>query len=170
MFIAPFEIDGVLYNCNEQFFHAQKALTFKDEKTKDNIMKEMNPRKQKKLGRRVHPFDDEQWRRGMFASMARTISDCLQVAYQFVVNATYAKFETHEDLRRQLLATGNREIAETSPFDKIWGVGMGRKRAEDYKGEWPGQNLLGKAIMEVRERLRVECSGEQKSNVTGGEN
>ena len=34
----------MLYDCNERFTHAQKALISKDEKMKDSIMKEMNLR------------------------------------------------------------------------------------------------------------------------------
>jgi len=44
---------------------------------------------------------------------------------------------------------------EASPKDKIWGIGLGAKSAVE-KGEeaWKGLNLLGKALMEVREMLR----------------
>jgi ribA/ribD-fused uncharacterized protein len=36
-----------------------------------------------------------------------------------------AKFGAHEDLRRFLLATGERLLVEASPRDRIWGIGMG---------------------------------------------
>ena len=43
---------------------------------------------------------------------------------------------------------------EASPVDVIWGIGM----AKDHKSildptEWRGQNLLGFALMEVRDIL-----------------
>jgi len=61
-------------------------------------------------------------------------------------------------LRQLLLDTGDRELIEASPFDRIWGVG---RKAEDVRREaggdrrgW-GQNLLGKCLMATRERLRA---------------
>lgn len=59
------------------------------------------------------------------------------------------------DLRKQLLATGTRDLVEASPRDRIWGIGFGWKNAEKQRQRW-GLNLLGKALVEVRERLRGE--------------
>lgn len=56
-----------------------------------------------------------------------------------------------------LLDTGDSELVEAAPKDRIWGIGFGAKYAEDFRQEW-GQNLLGKALMEVRKRLREEVS------------
>jgi predicted NAD-dependent protein-ADP-ribosyltransferase YbiA (DUF1768 family) len=67
-----------------------------------------------------------------------------------VVRATYAKFTTSRhavELRRRLLAT-----------DRMWGAGVGRTAALTHTGKWPGKNLLGEALMEVRARLRLEGS------------
>ena len=50
---------------------------------------------------------------------------------------------------------GERELVEASPLDRIWGVGFAEKNAAANKQKW-GLNLLGKALMDVRERLRGE--------------
>jgi ribA/ribD-fused uncharacterized protein len=67
-----------------------------------------------------------------------------------------AKFGQHPDLREFLMATGSRVLVEASPRDKIWGIGLA---ADDERAaspeRWPGQNLLGFALMEVRQRLRA---------------
>jgi len=42
-------------------------------------------------------------------------------------------------------------------MDRIWGVGFAPQNAEANKDRW-GQNLLGKALMKVRTRLREEKS------------
>ena len=81
-----------------------------------------------------------------------------------------AKFSQNADIRDFLLSTGDAVLAEASPYDKIWGIGLDRETA--LKGsveQWQGENLLGRALMEVRdwlremksERLRVGelCSG-----------
>lgn len=63
--------------------------------------------------------------------------------------------EEAESMRKWLLATGERELVEASPMDRIWGVGFGAREAGANRHRW-GQNLLGKALMEVRKRLREE--------------
>jgi ribA/ribD-fused uncharacterized protein len=58
--------------------------------------------------------------------------------------------------RDVLLTTGNRELVEASPYDRIWGVGFAAKSAEGRRQKW-GTNLLGKCLMEVREQFRKEA-------------
>jgi ribA/ribD-fused uncharacterized protein len=75
-----------------------------------------------------------------------------------VTQGTYHKFTISEDaenLKSMLLATDDRELVEASPKDRIWGVGFGEKNAEKYRYRW-GQNLLGRALTDVRMRLREE--------------
>ena len=46
-------------------------------------------------------------------------------------------------------------MVEASPNDKIWGAGLAIGDARlNYPNYYPGQNLLGKALMEARTRLR----------------
>jgi ribA/ribD-fused uncharacterized protein len=91
---------------------------------------------------------------------------------RIVEEGTYHKFTVSEDaerLRRLLMETGDRELVEASPRDRIWGVGFGEKNAGRSRAKW-GQNLLGKALMVVRERLREEQAGkEQGVEKTGDE-
>ncbi|KAI1122461.1 hypothetical protein F5Y10DRAFT_281703 [Nemania abortiva] len=68
--------------------------------------------------------------------------------------------------REVLLATGDRELVEASPRDRIWGVGFGAKGAEAKRAKW-GMNLLGKCLMEVREQFRKEAEAAKDEN--GGE-
>jgi ribA/ribD-fused uncharacterized protein len=54
-----------------------------------------------------------------------------------------------------LLGTGTRILVEASPRDDIWGIGLA---ADDDRAaspeDWPGLNLLGFALMDVRHQLR----------------
>ncbi len=54
-----------------------------------------------------------------------------------------------------LLGTGTQVLVEASPYDRIWGIGLG---AEDPKAKhpstWQGENLLGFALMDAREAIR----------------
>ena len=45
--------------------------------------------------------------------------------FVYVYDANYAKFSQHKDLKEQLLETGDKIIVEASPYDLIWGVGLG---------------------------------------------
>ena len=57
------------------------------------------------------------------------------------------------ELKAKLLATGEKILVEASPYDKIWGIGFNKSNALVNKSKW-GQNLLGKVLMEVRNKLK----------------
>jgi ribA/ribD-fused uncharacterized protein len=75
-----------------------------------------------------------------------------------VTQGNYYKFTISSDaaqLREWLMETGDRELVEASPADRIWGIGFTEKDAKENGERW-GQNLLGKALMEVRRKIREE--------------
>jgi ribA/ribD-fused uncharacterized protein len=75
-----------------------------------------------------------------------------------VTQGNYHKFTISTDareLKKMLLDTGDRELVEASPFDRIWGIGFKEEDAEENRERW-GENLLGRALMEVRRRVREE--------------
>jgi len=77
-------------------------------------------------------------------------SDWEEVKYNLMVNVCYAKFSQNEDLKEILLSTGDEILVEntTGWHDNIWG------NCECEKcQEIEGKNLLGKALMEVRNKL-----------------
>lgn len=78
-------------------------------------------------------------------------SDWEEVKYDLMVEVCYAKFSQNEELKEILLATGDEEIVEntTAWHDNIWG----NCECEKCKNK-EGKNLLGKALMEVRKRLK----------------
>lgn len=137
---SNFIIDGVRYNCAEQFMMAEKARFFGDTKTLNKIMKSSSPKEQKSLGRLVKPFDEGEW-----------YSVCREPVYK----GNLAKFSQNKDLKEIILNTGNKTLVEASPVDKIWGIG----RSEDdplacTPSAWRGKNWLGEALMRVRKELR----------------
>lgn len=118
-----------------------KALLCSDTATARAILASANPGEQKSLGRKVKGWKAKakEWER---------------VKFEVVVEGSWLKFERGEGwLRERLLATGERELVEASPGDRVWGMGFGEAEAEGRRGEW-GMNLLGKALMTVRERIR----------------
>lgn len=73
------------------------------------------------------------------------------------MNTDIAEFAQTQQLMKTLLAPGNKILVEAGPFDKIWGIGLAedRKDATDVV-KWQGTNLLGVALMEVRDMLRSD--------------
>ena len=70
-----------------------------------------------------------------------------------------AKFESDPAMKEFLLGTGDRVLVEASPRDRIWGIGMGANNENaENPNLWRGKNLLGFALMEVRERIRTRMS------------
>jgi ribA/ribD-fused uncharacterized protein len=74
---------------------------------------------------------------------------------RIVTEGNIAKFSQNEDLKSFLLGTGTQILVEASPYDRIWGIGLG---AEDpnakHPSTWQGENLLGFALMDAREAIR----------------
>ena len=68
--------------------------------------------------------------------------------------ANLPKFATNSVLKAFLLSTGASILAEASPVDRVWGTGLDEfDRAARDPAKWPGLNLLGFALMDVRDRL-----------------
>lgn len=137
---SVFTVDGVTYGCAEQFMMAEKARLFNDEATRAKILATTLPREHKALGRTVRDFDAARWD---------------AAGLEIVVRGNLAKFGQNPAMLAALLATGDKLLVEASPLDRIWGVGL---RADDPRihdrATWRGENLLGEALMRVREELR----------------
>lgn len=136
---ADFVVDGLQYNCAEQFMMHQKALLFNDEETAAEIMTTSGPGKQKALGRKVTPFDPAVWNQNCKA---------------IVFNGNKAKFSQNENLKKHLLETAGTTLVEASPWDRIWGIGLSSKDPRIHNREtWLGTNWLGETLTKVREEL-----------------
>lgn len=144
----------------------QKALLFSDPSVGSQILVAAHPKLVKSLGRKVANFDDKVWNR----ERERIVRDGTRFKFTRAVSEEGLKRGDAADsppvapltLRGLLLETGDREIVEASPMDRIWGVGFGPAKAEGARARW-GLNLLGKALMVVREELRTEEGGETEA-------
>ncbi len=146
---APFTVEGISYKTSEQYMCAKRALLFGDLAAYEAIMKAETPKEAKAIGNAVTPFDEDVW------AAARE---------EIVYNGNLAKFSQNEEMKQVLLATGDTIIAEASPNDANWGIFMREDDpGADDPANWPGKNLLGKAIQRVRETLKAERCGFEKS-------
>lgn len=137
---SAFEAEGQRFATAEHFMMWRKAVLFEDVVTADRIRSATDPEQAKALGRAVTGFDGAVWSEHRCA---------------VVVAGNLAKFGQNPELARFLLGTGEHVLVEASPVDRIWGIGLAAddERATD-PGSWPGLNLLGFALMDVRARLR----------------
>ena len=137
---ASFEVADSTYLTAEHFMMAEKARLFSDPETLAKILATDSPSVAKKLGREVNNYDDEAWKARRFDA---------------VVEGNLAKFTQNEEMGSFLLATENSILVEASPYDRIWGIGLSRDHAHAAEpAKWRGQNLLGFALMEVRQQLQ----------------
>ncbi|OMP81966.1 hypothetical protein BK809_0006275 [Diplodia seriata] len=142
---CAFHHEGITYRTAEMWMMVQKAKLFGDTEIAHKMLAVPTPAKQKSLGRKVRNFnhgvwDESRWRRPT-TKVARADIRALQ---------------------RQ--ASGADHVwLQASPYDRIWGIGFNSEHAEYVRDDW-GENLLGKAIMAVRKRLREQQSASQRQH------
>lgn len=138
----PFTHNGIIFNCSEQYMMYQKAVLFNDTITAKRILNASHPYDQKKLGREVRDYVEEIW---------------AEERVQIMVEGLLCKFSQNEEAKKELLSTGNKIIAESSPIDPIWGIGLSTDNPDAWDtSKWKGRNLLGIVLMKVRDILREE--------------
>ena len=117
----------------------KKAIVFNDNKIAKEILETKDVSKIKALGRQVSNYNDTYWN---------------GVRQIIIYKGLLEKFSQNEDLKKRLLNTGNDILAECAVQDKIWGIGLSMKDVNRWDMEkWRGENLLGFALMMVREDL-----------------
>jgi ribA/ribD-fused uncharacterized protein len=143
---CTFVLDGLEYNCAEQYMMAEKARYFRDEENLEAILEAEDPRTQKEFGRLVEGFDEESWQ--------EEESNGRPYCWNVVWRGSMAKFSQNAHLLKSLLATQGTTLVEASPYDTIWGIGL-RKNDPNAKNRatWRGTNWLGEVLTVVRDLL-----------------
>jgi ribA/ribD-fused uncharacterized protein len=142
---SKFIENNIEYNCSEQYFMKKKQEMFDPTNIflANNILNNTNPKEIKKFGRQVKNYNDDVWNNSR---------------YEIMKNGLRLKFLQNPDLRQSLLATRNKNLYEASPYDNIWGTGYianeTLEKINNNKQNELGQNLLGRALEEIRNELR----------------
>jgi ribA/ribD-fused uncharacterized protein len=91
------------------------------------------------LGRNIKNFEQTAWDK---------------VKFDIVVTGNFHKFSQNESFKNFLLATQHQILVEASPYDTVWGIGLKETEAAALNpNTWQGENLLGFALMTVRDKL-----------------
>ena len=124
---------------------AEKARLFKEHRAVELIMSSPDPSTHKRIGRGVRNVDSAAWDREK---------------QNAVLSGNYAKFTQNPAVKHHLLSSGNKRLAEASPLDPVWGIGLRADgpRAKDPR-QWRGKKLLGEALSAVREKIRDSETG-----------
>ena len=136
---SVFALDGVTFSSMEQYMMYRKAVCFGDKKVAEKILATEDAAEIKTFGRLVSGYDESLWN---------------GVRQIIVYEGLLAKFSQNPDLREQLKGTGSAVLAECAVKDLIWGIGLSMHDPDRLeRAKWQGQNLLGYALMMVREKL-----------------
>lgn len=138
-YLSDFSINGISFTSMEQYMMYQKAVCFQDENIAEQILATKDVAKIKELGRCVSGYNDQYWN---------------GVRQIIVYEGLFAKFTQNELLKKQLKDTQDAILAECAVKDRIWGIGLSMNDSNRLKPElWKGQNLLGFALMMVRNKI-----------------
>ncbi|CAD0059121.1 unnamed protein product [Aureobasidium pullulans] len=137
----------VTFDCAEQYMMYGKAQVFDSPHIAAKILSAKSPKAQKALGREIEGFTDDVWNPARLGVVKR---------------GSYLKFSQNEKLKKVLLETGDRDLVEASPKDRIWGIGYSAAAAKRTSRDRWGQNLLGIALMYARRKIRAEEAEEEQ--------
>lgn len=138
-YLSDFSINGISFTSMEQYMMYQKAVCFQDENITEQILATKDVAKIKELGRCVSGYNDQYWN---------------GVRQIIVYEGLFAKFTQNELLKKQLKDTQDAILAECAVKDRTWGIGLSMNDSNRLKPElWKGQNLLGFALMMVRNKI-----------------
>lgn len=139
-YLSQFDLDGVHYSSMEQYIMYQKCVLFGDKATAKKVLLTDVPSEQQKLGKLCSGYIN-----GVWAGARQAIA----------MRGLLAKFSQNADLKEQLLNTSEAYLVECAHSDKIWACGIRLTESERFDAtKWTGQNILGFALMAVREIIK----------------
>ena len=128
--IYPFKLEGKEWPSVEHYFQAMKF----DSTAPDYVEKvrlASDAKKARKLGATRFKKLRDDWKKIRRIIMTR---------------AVYTKAKAYPQVEQALLESGQRKLVENSQYDYFWGCGRDRR----------GENIYGKVLMDVRDKLLQE--------------
>lgn len=144
-------IRGILFNCAEQAYAYRKAIWSEREDLAHKVMLLSDPKDIKKAGDNTPTKIT--WEGQKVAVMEEIVTQ---------------KFLQNKSIAKKLCETGDYPLYEGTT-NTFWGCGLRINSKLWLTGNPPGQNRLGKLLMEVRAKLMDRREYKASSTVTAGE-
>jgi ribA/ribD-fused uncharacterized protein len=147
--VVNIEFESVKYNSAQQALYAELAKKFNDEANLKDIMGAETPEEIQ------YTIDD------VPGNIDENQSKWNQYMQSLILDVNMAKFKQYPELARKLLDTKNAQLGAYEPNDTLIGIGISLDNIQAKNPiNWTGQNLLGKALMNIREYIRSEMAVE----------
>lgn len=139
------EFNGTMYHSAQQAMYAEIAKAFNDQTNLEKIMLAETPDEINYTVDDV-PGDTEtnevKWN---------------DLTKQLIYDINILKFNQYPELTARLLETKNASLGAYIPDDNLIGIGISIDNVQSQNPvNWTGQNLLGKALMNIRDKVRTE--------------
>lgn len=135
------------YSSLEQYMMYQKAIILEDNTSAERILKTDDPKEAKDIAKAITTGHFSNWEKHK---------------YFVVKQGVRAKLLQNKNILFKLLGTGNSLLAECSPTDREWGIGLSIN--DDYQdiSKWNGKNYLGRILMELRYEFKITMENNKK--------
>ena len=139
------QFNDTMYNSAYQAIAAEIAKSFND---KDNLQKIMIAESPDDVNYKLENVPGD-------AEINETKWNDL--TKQFIYDVNIAKYNQYPELAARLLETKNATLGAYIPDDNLIGIGLSIDNIQAKNPvNWTGQNLLGKALMDIRQKIRSE--------------
>jgi ribA/ribD-fused uncharacterized protein len=143
--VVELEFNGTMYNSAKQALAAELAKGFNDEQNLERIMTAESPDEitYKLSDVPGEPDANEpKWN---------------DLTKRLLYDINIIKFSQYPELAGRLLETKNAQLGAYIPDDNLSGIGISLDNVQSLNPvNWTGQNLLGKALMDIRQKIRSD--------------
>jgi ribA/ribD-fused uncharacterized protein len=149
------EFNNTMYNSAKQAIAAELAKVFNDQENLQKIMLADTPEEVS------YELDDVPG----LENQAKWNDNIKQLLY----DVNIAKFNQYPELVTRLLETKTAVLGAYIPNDNLIGIGLSLDNIQSKNPiNWSGQNLLGKALMDIREKFRMDMALITEGAITEG--
>ena len=133
---SPFVVNGQCFHSSEQWVQYQKALTFGNSYTANQILQCETPHECKKLSYNINGVDREKW---------------MSVGYDICFNGIREKFLQNPPLLAMLKTMSPKILAEATT-NHLWGTGLQLRDTHALDTEkWAGPGWLSRMLITIRD-------------------
>lgn len=136
------EFQSTIYQSAKQAIYAELAKLFGDQSNLEKIMSAETADEITYSVKNISNEDESKWNEAMT---------------KLIYDVNLAKFNQYTELSGRLIETKNAILGAYEPNDSLIGIGIAPENPlSKNQINWTGQNILGKALMEIRETLKKQ--------------